>query len=83
MIHNAGRCLPHDIMTQLISLKQVKKVTAKMAAVIGGIDFLESDEDDDFEEIATRPAILSFFNHLLTDQNDFGKSCPLPFSLTF
>ena len=50
-------------MTQLISLKQVKKVTAKMAAVIGSIDFLESDEDDDFEEIAPKPAILSFFNH--------------------
>ena len=47
-----------------------------MAAVIGSVaavnDFLESDEDDDLEDITTKPAILSFFNiHLLTDQDDF------------
>ena len=47
-----------------------------MAAVIGSVtavnDFLESDGDDDLEDITTSPAILSFFNiHLLTDQNDF------------
>ena len=47
-----------------------------MAAVIGSVaavnDFLESDEDDDLEDITTKPAILSFFNiHLLTFQNDF------------
>ena len=46
-----------------------------MAAVIGSVAavnvFLESDEDDDLEDI-TSPAILSFFNiHLLTFQNDF------------
>ena len=46
-----------------------------MAPVVGSVaavnDFLESDEDDDLEDI-TCPAILSFFNiHLLTDQNDF------------
>ena len=56
-----------------------------MAVVIGSVaavnDFLESDEDDDLEDIATSPAILSFFNiHLLTDQNDFWKKkCPLRF----
>ena len=33
-----------------------------MAAVIGSIavDFLESGEDDDLEDITTSPAILSF-----------------------
>ena len=44
-----------------------------MAAMIDSFDavndFLESDEDDDFQDI-TSPAILSF-SHLLTDQNDF------------
>ena len=47
-----------------------------MAAVRGSADavnvFLESDEDDDLENITTSPAILSFFNiHLLTFQDDF------------
>ena len=47
-----------------------------MTAVIGSVAavhvFLESDEDDDLEDIKTSPAILSFFNiHLLTFQNDF------------
>ena len=47
-----------------------------MAPVVGSVaavnDFLESDEDDDLEDIKTCPAILSFFSiHLLTDQNDF------------
>ena len=35
-----------------------------MAAVIGSVaavnDFLESEEDDDLEDITTKPAILSF-----------------------
>ena len=38
-------------------------------AVVGSIaavnDFLESDEDYNLKEIATRPAILSFFKILL------------------
>ena len=47
-----------------------------MAAVIGNVaavnGFLESDEDDDLQDITTSPAILSFYNILiLTDQNDF------------
>ena len=46
-----------------------------MAAVIRTVAavnyFLESDEDDDIEDITTCPAILSFFNiHQLTDQNN-------------
>lgn len=46
-----------------------------MAAIIGSIAavnfFLESDEDDDLEDV-TSPAIQSFFNiHLLTNQNNF------------
>ena len=58
-----------------------------MAPVVGSVaavnDFLESDEDDDLEDITTCPAILSFFNiHLLTDQNDFWKKLSSLFSLT-
>ena len=58
-----------------------------MAAVIGSVAavnvFLESDEDDDLEDITTSPAILSFFNiHLLTFQNNFWKKLSSSFSLT-
>ena len=58
-----------------------------MAAIIGGIAavnvFLESDEDDDLEDITTSPAILSFLNiHLFTFQNDFWKKLSSAFSLT-
>ena len=64
-------------MTRLISLKQVKNINQKMAAVIGSVAavvFLESDEDDNLRDITTSPAVLSFFNiRLLTDQNDFKK----------
>ena len=57
-----------------------------MAAVIGSVAavnvFLESDEDDDLEDITTSPAIISFFNIQL-NKMIFEKSCPLRFLQPF
>ena len=70
LFHNSGRWpvsfISHDIIDS-VNLA----INRKMAAIIGSIAavnvFLESDEDDDLQDITTSPAIQSFFNiHLLT-----------------